>query len=78
MRWVHTCFAFALAAAGCGDNKVTVDEPPAKAVGATSSVGGSQVAHSKSFMLVTSIATGHAQVATSNSFINKPGVGGQK
>jgi len=77
MNWVRAVVVMAVAAAGCGDNLGT-DAPSQRVAGATSSVGGSQVSHSKSFMLVTSVATGHSQVATSNHFVNKPGVGGTR
>jgi hypothetical protein len=62
-------------AAGCGDNRGSDREPlqTKSAASATSSVGGSQVAHSKSFMLVTSIATGDAQIARSSNLALVPG-----
>ncbi|HEY4183128.1 MAG TPA: hypothetical protein VGM90_40170 [Kofleriaceae bacterium] len=75
MRFARVLLVLTLAAAGCGDN-TGADSPTTKQAGATSAVGGSQVSHSKSFMLVTSVASGHSQIAKSKDFVNKPGVGG--
>jgi hypothetical protein len=67
----------ALFVAGCGDNIVPEGSPTKNSPSATSAVGGSQVSHSKSFMLVTSVAAEHAQVMKSTKFTIKPGVGGE-
>ncbi|GEM_PF-4230345 len=63
-------------AAGCGDNDL-VEKQTMHSPSASSSVGGSQVSRSKSFMLVTNVSTEHSQVAKSRSNTLKPALGGQ-
>jgi hypothetical protein len=78
MRVIGGVVCLALAALGCGDNnKPEGGQPASRSPGAPASVGGSQVAHSKSFMLVTNVASGHAPIAKSASFVHKSGVGGE-
>jgi hypothetical protein len=64
---------------GCGDNIVPENGSlkPKSSPSATSSVGGSQVSHSKSFMLVTSVAAGDAKVQRNSKQVLQPGVGGE-
>ena len=68
-----------LALWGCGDNRrpPETDQPAGIVPQATASVGGGSIAHSKSFMLVTRVATNDAHVAHGGGVILKPGVGGQ-
>jgi hypothetical protein len=76
MRFVLVVIgSFALAA--CGDNLVPETGPATKSPLATTAVGGSQVSHSKSFMLVTNVSAEHSQVAKASKHTIKPGVGGQ-
>ena len=67
----------AFIAAGCGDNirpdDTTVQEPGRGGA----SVGGGQVARSKSFLLVTSVATSPQHKSTSTSFNLRSGLGAQ-
>jgi hypothetical protein len=63
-------------AAGCGDNLRPESSPATQSPG-PAAVGGSQVAHSKSFMLVTNISTEHAAIAKSSKHTVKPGMGGE-
>lgn len=69
----------AAALLGCGDNlkPPSTDQPAGVVASATASVGGGTVAHSKSFMLVTRVATSDAHIAKGGSVTLKPGVGGQ-
>ena len=65
--------------AGCGDN-ITRENgrmTSASSPSATSSVGGAQVAHSKSFMLVTSVSAGDVKVQRNAQHVLRPGVGGE-
>jgi hypothetical protein len=68
-----------LAFMGCGDNVVPEgDRMTTKASPTvTSSVGGSQVSRSKSFMLVTSVSPGDAKVQRNTKHTLTPGVGGE-
>jgi len=68
-----------LAVLGCGDNlkPAATDQPAGAVAEATVSVGGGTVAHSKSFMLVTRVATGDAHVAHGGGVTLKPGLGAQ-
>ena len=79
MSWLRVVMVMSLAAAGCGDN-LTIDEsaPKARTPGSSATAGGTSVSHSKSFMLVTSVSTGHSQIAKSPNFVSKAGVGGQQ
>ena len=69
--------ALALAAAACGDNIRPPDGADFKAPSAESSVGGAQVARSKSFMLVTSVSMTNQPVASNGTFTLKPKLGAQ-
>lgn len=67
----------ALVTAACGDNVrppsgTDFSSPPAE-----SSVGGAQVARSKSFMLVTSVSMSNQPIASNSSFTLKPKLGAQ-
>lgn len=65
-------------AAGCGDNIVPDSAPKPKTVpAASSSVGGSQVSHSKSFMLVTTVSTGDVKIQRNSKHVLQPGAGGE-
>jgi hypothetical protein len=78
MRTIQILAVLALAAGGCGDNDKPQDvsfTSPAGAGGA-SSVAGSQVAHSKSFTLVTNVSAAHQTPAQSASFKMTPAMGG--
>jgi hypothetical protein len=74
---VLLALALALVTAACGDNI----RPPAGADFASphaeSSVGGAQVARSKSFLLVTSVSMSNQPVASNGSFTLKPKLGAQ-
>lgn len=76
MQIVRALALLTLLVAGCGDNLV----PGGAAYNApagTASVGGSQVARSKSFLLVTAVAAS-PQPASGNSTVTmKSGLGGQ-
>lgn len=63
-------------AAGCGDN-IRPETRTTDPRSATTSIGGSQVSRSKSFMLVTNVSTEHSAVAKSRSHTVKPTLGGQ-
>jgi len=82
MRVIGVVVSLALAAIGCGDNITPPgtpgdSNPPAsKSPSATSTMGGAQVSHSNSFMLVSSVSNEHAELKKSQSFILKSGVGG--
>jgi hypothetical protein len=73
MRLSRTLLVLVLAAAGCGDNHV-----PPSATGNTSggfsSVGGSQVSHSKSFMLVTNVSNVNQPISKNSTVTLKPGL----
>lgn len=73
MRLSRTVLILVLAAAGCGDN----NDPP-NATGSPSagfsSVGGAQVAHSKSFMLVTSVSSSNQPISKNSTLTLKPGL----
>ena len=64
---------------GCGDNIIpeSGSMKPKSSPSATSSVGGSQVSRSKSFMLVTSVSTGDAKIQRNAKHVLQPGVGGE-
>lgn len=73
MRLSRTILILVLAAAGCGDNT----HPPSAAGNTTagfSSVGGSQVSHSKSFMLVTNVSNTNQPVSKNSTVSLKPGL----
>lgn len=63
----------------CGDNIVPDNGTikPKASPSATSSVGGSQVSHSKSFMLVTSVSAGDVKIARNSKHVLQPAVGGE-
>jgi len=80
MRSLRVLVVLALAAVGCGDNIVPSSGngggAPVKSPGGVSSVGGSQVSHSKSFTLVSTV--GHGQRPSSNgTFTMKTGLESQ-
>lgn len=63
--------------AACGDNIRPPEGADFASPAASSSMGGSQVARSKSFMLVTSVAMNDQPVASSDSFTLSPKLGAQ-
>lgn len=69
--------ALTLVAAACGDNIRPPEGADFKPASAESSLGGAQVARSKSFMLVTSVSMSNQPVASSPSFTLKPKLGAQ-
>ena len=58
MRAFGAFIVIALAAVGCGDNIIPKSERYSER-GGFSSLSGAQVSHSKSFMLVSSVASAH-------------------
>ena len=77
MRFSLVALVLSLGVAACGDNIVPEGSPTKNSPSATSAVGGSQVSHSKSFMLVTSVAAEHAPISKSTKFTLKPGMAGE-
>jgi hypothetical protein len=78
MRLLGAFVALAFGA-GCGDNSVRDNDrvTPSTSPSASSSVGGSQVSHSASFMLVTSVSAGDVKVQRNAKHVLKPGMGGE-
>ncbi len=78
MRLLGAFVVFAFAA-GCGDNLIPENGSmkPKSSPSATSSVGGSQVSHSKSFMLVTSVSAGDVKVGRNSKHVLQPALGGE-
>ncbi len=78
MKFLGLFVALAIGAS-CGDNIVPDSDSakPKSSPSASSSVGGSQVARSKSFMLVTSVSTGDAKIQRNSKHVLQPGVGGE-
>lgn len=75
MRMLHSLAAIAVLAIGCGDNTKPDTSPTTPTT--VSSVGGSQIARSKSFVLVTNVSPFHASLAQSKSYSLKPALGGE-
>ncbi len=74
------CAFVALAVgAGCGDNIIpdNGNMKPKSSPSTTSSVGGSQVSHSESFMLVTSVSTGDVKIQRNSKHVLQPALGGE-
>jgi len=76
MRRVRALLAFSLITAACGDNHPP-EVPAHLAPAAAPVVGGSQIARSKSFMLVTNVSPLNQQVASNRTNTLKPGLGEQ-
>lgn len=75
MRKIGALLVLSLVAAACGDNRP--GGPMHLSPAGTSMVGGSQVAHSKSFMLVTSVSSVNQPVASSSKNTLNSGLGEQ-
>lgn len=76
MKICRVIAVLTLVVAGCGDN-LRPESTSFNAPAGFSSVGGSQVAHSKSFMLVTSVSTSPQSVAKNRNVKLTSGLGEQ-
>ncbi len=74
MVGARALFVVVLIAAGCGDNHTP--EGSTRPTPASSSVGGSQVSHSKSFMLVTNVSPVDQRIASSRHHTLQPAMEG--
>jgi hypothetical protein len=75
MRMLHAFAAIAVLAIGCGDNTRRDTSPTTPTT--VSSVGGAQIARSKSFVLVTNVSPFHASPSNSKTYSLKPALGGE-
>lgn len=74
MNFCRAIALFALVVAGCGDNQRPASTSY-NAPGGVSSVGGSQVARSKSFTLVTSVSSSPQATSKNHSVTLTSGMG---
>ncbi len=72
MKLFRAVALLAFVVAGCGDNYIPEGTSSPSGF---SSVGGSQVAHSKSFMLVTRVGTSPQATSTSRTHTLESGLG---
>lgn len=76
MKMCRAIAVLALVIAGCGDNQLP-ESTSFNSPSGFSSVGGSQVARSKSFMLVTSVSASPQPVSKNSTVTLKSGLGEQ-